>query len=169
MMEAVKKIVIADSSTLLREGLKRLLPEMKDLCIAGEAADDMETMKVVEDTKPDILLIDLHIPKMEAVPILMALRERQSSTRIIVLCHESNESKILECAKAGAHGFILKSAPLETLADAIRQVHRGRIWADSQVSCADIFTLLTHRANISEKLEPEVNPFDVLTRRELET
>jgi len=105
---------------------------------------------------------------MEAVPVLMALRERQVSTRIIVLCHESNESKILECAKAGAHGFILKSAPLDTLADAIRQVHRGRIWADSQVSCADIFTLLTHRANISEKTEAQINPFDVLSRRELE-
>ncbi len=60
-METVKKIVIADSSTLLREGLKRLLPEMKDLLIAGEANDDMETMNVVENTKPDILLIDLHI------------------------------------------------------------------------------------------------------------
>jgi DNA-binding NarL/FixJ family response regulator len=167
-METVKKIVIADSSTLLREGVKRLLPEMKDLLIAGEANDDMETMNVVENTKPDILLIDLHIPKMEAVPVLMALRERQVSTRIIVLCNESNEAKILECAKAGAHGFILNSAPLDTLVDAIRQVHRGRIWADSRVSCADIFTLLTYRANIGEKIEAQINPFDVLSRRELE-
>ena len=167
-MNAVKNIVIADSSTLLREGLKRLLPEMKDLLITGEADDDMETMNVVENAKPDILLIDLHIPKLEAAPVLMALRERQISTRIIVLCHEANEAKILECAKAGAHGFILKSAPLETLADAIRQVHRGRIWADNQVSCADIFTLLTHRANIGEKTEAPINPFDVLSRRELE-
>ena len=167
-MEAVKRIVIADGSTLLREGLKRLLPEMKDLLIAGEADNDMKTIEVLEKTKPDVLLIDLNIPKMEAMPVLMALRKRQVSTRFIVLCHEPVESKILECAKAGAHGFILKSAPLETLADAIRQVHRGRIWADNQVSCADIFTFLTHRANIGEKAEAPINPFDVLSRRELE-
>lgn len=167
-MEAVKRIVIADNAALLREGVKRLITEMEDLCIAGEAADDTTTIKVVEDTQPDVLLLDLYIPKSEALPVLSALREAQLSTRIIVLCHESNEAKILECAKAGAHGFILKSASPEMLAEAIRQVLRGRIWADDQAGCADIFTLLTHRAHVIANTGARVNPFDVLSGRELE-
>lgn len=167
-MEAVKSIAIADNAALLREGVKRLVAEMEDLSIAGEAADDMDAIKVVEDTQPDILLLDLYIPKSEALPVLNALRAAQLSTRIIVLCHEPNESKILECAKAGAHGFILKSAAPEMLAEAIRQVLRGRIWADGQAGCADIFTLLTHRAHVVANTETLVNPFDVLSGRELE-
>lgn len=167
-METVKSIVIADNTPLLREGLKRLIAEMKDLRFAGEAGDDMDAMKVVEDKQPDILLIDLCIPKAEAIPVIVALRDARMSTRIIVLCNEPNESKILECAKAGAHGFVLKSAAAETLVEAIRQVLRGRIWADTEAGCSDIFTLLSHRANITPNAEALINPFDVLSGRELE-
>src|SRR5918996_4817924 len=62
-METLKRIVIADANTLLREGLKRILGDGKDLLVVGEAASDVDTLEVIEGTNPDALLLDLNIPK----------------------------------------------------------------------------------------------------------
>jgi len=166
-MKLVKKLVIADPDTLLRKGLKAILPAMKDFVVVGEAANDVETMKVVRQVKPDVLLLDLHIPK-EAVPILLAIKEQILSTKVLMLSLYPEESKILDCAKAGAHGYILKSTPPAMLGQAIREVHRGRIWADTKAGCADTFALLSHKANLSQQREAEINPFNVLSKRELD-
>jgi DNA-binding NarL/FixJ family response regulator len=114
------------------------------------------------------LLLDLNIPKLEALPVLLALREQELKTKIIILSLEPNESKLLNAAKAGARGYILKSTSLPTLIDAVREVSRGRIWVDRQVGCADTFALLAHRASTGDAMEPEINPLDVLSKRELQ-
>ena len=166
--DAVTKVAIADVNTLLREGLKRLLPEMKDFIVVGEAADDVDTMEMVEQAKPDVLLLDLNIPKLEAVPILLAIKEQNLATEVVVLVLCPDESKILNCARAGARGYILKSTPFGTLAEAIREVSRHRVWVDRQVGCADTFALLAHRAKTSDEVGADVDPLDLLSRRELE-
>jgi two-component system, NarL family, response regulator DegU len=166
--DAVTRLVIADANTLLREGLKRLLPEAKGFIIVGEAANDVETMEIVEQAKPDVLLLDLNIPKLEAVPILLAIKEQNLSTEVLVLVHSPDESKILNCARAGARGYILKSTPCGTLAEAIKDISRRKVWVDRQVGCADTFALLAHRANTTNGIEAEVNPIDLLSKRELE-
>ena len=78
-MEVVTRLAIADASTLLREGLKRLLDDVNDLLVVGLAANDVETMELVEQkNKTDVLLLDLNIPKLEAVPILLAMKLGES-------------------------------------------------------------------------------------------
>lgn len=167
-MEGVTKIAIGDADTLLREGLKRILPEVKEWVIAGEAANDVETMQLVEELKPDVLLLDLNIPRLQAVPLLLAMKEQNLPTKVLIMCLVADEAKLLNCARAGARGYNLKSAPAQTLIEAIREVSRGRIWVDRQVSCADAFAILAHRANTSEEIGAGVSVFDVLSRRELE-
>jgi DNA-binding NarL/FixJ family response regulator len=166
--DGVTKLAIADASALLREGLKRLLHDTKDLLVVGETANDVETMEVVEQVKPGVLLLDVNIPKLEAVPILLAIKAQNLSTKVLALSALPDESKILNCAKAGARGYILKSTSYETLVEAIREVSRGRIWVDRQIGCADTFALLAHRANTTSGIEAEVNPVDLLSRGELE-
>ena len=167
-MEAVTKIAIADANTLLREGLKRILPEAKDLIIVGEAANDVETMELVEKLKPEVLLLDLNIPKLQAVPLLLAIKEQNLSSKVLVMSLLADEPKLLNCAKAGARGYILKATDATTLVQAIKEVARGRIWVDRQVSCADAFALLAHRANTTDEMGAQINVVDVLSRRELE-
>jgi len=136
--------------------------------VVGEAANDVETMDLIEQNKPDVLLLDLNIPKLEAVPILLAIKEQNLPTKVLILSHFPDESKILNSARAGARGYILNSTPAATLVEAIREISRGRIWVDRQAGCADFFALLAHRANISHEIGEEINSLDVLSRRELE-
>jgi two-component system, NarL family, response regulator DegU len=167
-MEFSKKLAIADANTLLREGLKRLLQDTEQLHFVGEAANDVETMELVDENKPDVLLLDLNIPKLEAIPILLAIKEQNLPTKVLILSQFPDEAKILNTAKAGARGYILKSVSSTTLGEAIGEVSRGRIWVDRQLGIADAFALVAHRAKTINKTGGEINPLDVLSRRELE-
>lgn len=167
-METETKLVIADPDTLLREGLKRILPERNGLIIVGEAANDVETMQVVEELKPDMLLLDLNIPKLQAVPLLLAIKEQSLPTKVLVLSLLADESKLLNCARAGARGYMLKARPPTTLLEGVNEVARGRIWVDREVSCADAFALLAHRATTIDETGAQINVVNVLSRRELE-
>ena len=167
-METPTKLAIGHANTLLREGLKRLLHDFKEFLVVGDAADDVETMDLVEQAKPDVLLLDLNIPKLEAVPILMAIKEKNLPTRVLILSLLLEESQILNSARAGARGYILKSTPFAALAQAIGDVARGRIWVDTHEGFAETFALVAHRAKISHPMEGEPNPLDVLSKRELQ-
>lgn len=166
--DAVTRLVIADANTLLREGLKRLMQDTEHLLFVGEAVNDVETMELVEQNKPDVLLLDLNIPKLEAIPILLAIKEQNLPTKALILSSYPDESKILNSARAGARGYILKSTTAATLVEAIREVCRGRLWVDRQLGIADTFALLAHRANTGDDIAGEINPLDLLSRREIE-
>lgn len=167
-MESITKLAIADPSALLREGVKRLPHDSEDIVIVGEAANDVETMDLVEKAKPQVLLLDRNIPKLEAIPILLAIKEQNLPTKVLILSLLPEESQILNCARAGARGYILKSTSSAMLADAITDVSRGRIWVDRNASCADAFALLAQRSRTGSEIGEEINPLDVLSRRELE-
>lgn len=167
-MEAVKRLVIADPNTLLREGLKGILHDEKDLLVVGDASNDVETMESVGELKPDALILDLDIPKLEAVPILLAIREQSLNTKVLVLSMEPNETKLLNTARAGARGYTLKATSAAALIEAVREVSRGHIWVDRQVGCADTFALLAHQASKSDEIKIGINPLDVLSKRELQ-
>jgi len=167
-MDSTIRLAIADANTLLREGLKRLLDDVKDFLVIGEAANDVGTMDLVEKLRPDVLLLDLNIPKLEAVPILLAIKEQNLPTKVLILSFLSDESQILNSARAGARGYILKSTPFAALAEAAAEVSRGRIWVDRDTRFADTFALLAHRASTSDEITGEINPLDVLSRRERE-
>lgn len=167
-MDFTTRLAIADANTLLREGLKRLSQDVKDFLVIGEAANDVETMDLVEQLRPDVLLLDLNIPKLEAVPILLAIKEQNLPTKVLILSFLSDESQILNSARAGARGYIFKSAPFAALAEAVGEVSRGRIWVDRDTRIADTFALLAHRASTSDEITGEINPLYVLSRRERE-
>lgn len=167
-MESPTKLAIGDANTLLREGLKRLLHDFKEFLVVGDAADDVETMDLIEQAKPDVLLLDLNIPKLEAVPILLAIKEKNLPTKVLILSLLLEESQMLNSARAGARGYILKSTPFTALAEAIGEIAAGRIWVDRHAGFADTFVLVARRANTSNGIDGELNPLDVLSRRELQ-
>jgi two-component system response regulator DegU len=102
------KVVIADDHALFRDGLRRILSLEKDILVVGEAANGDDVIKVVERTKPDILLLDLKMPKGDVVQNLLEVGAKYPSTRVIILTAFSEEESVLNAAKGGAKGFVPK-------------------------------------------------------------
>lgn len=161
------KVAIADGNTLFREGLKRFLAAERDLSLAGETGDDDEVAHIVERNSPDVLLLDLEIAKRQMVPILIELKKKGVSTKVLVLCSFPDQESILETAKAGARGYILKRTLPSMFIQAIRKIHVGEIWVDRQVNCAEPFVEIARRTYVDAgRSENEITT--VLSRRERE-
>ncbi len=166
-MELIK-VAIADPDTLLREGLKRIFAAERDLLVVGEAANEVEVAEVVEQTKPDVLLLDLKIPKREAVPILLELNRNNEPTKPLILSLLPDKEAILDTAKAGACGYALKGTSPATLMQAIRRIHSGEIWADKQLDCAKTFVQFARQSWTDNANGGEEAISRVLSKREQE-
>jgi DNA-binding NarL/FixJ family response regulator len=164
-MELIK-LVIAEANVLLREGLKRVLAPESDLLVVGEAADETQVVEVVERTKADVLLLDLAISKRGAVPVLLDLKQKNLAAKVFILSLFPDDESILDSAKAGARGCVLKNILPSNLIQAIRKIHRGEIWVDKQLTCAETFAEFAGQTEDAEKLENKITR--VLSKRELE-
>ncbi len=119
-------IVLAEDHQMVREGLKHLLAIESDFKLVGEAGDGLHAVELVEKLKPNILLLDLMIPRLHGLEVIRRLRS-QHDTRIIVVSMHSDEPYVIEALKSGAFGYVLKDSPPADLIEAIRQVARGNL------------------------------------------
>lgn len=123
------RILLVDDQNLFREGLATLLSVHEDLCVVGEAVDGEEAVAQVEALGPDVVLMDLRMPKMGGAAATRAILERESSTgempKILVLTTFDDDEDVFDALRAGAAGYLLKDAPSERLVEAIRAVARG--------------------------------------------
>lgn len=162
------KLVIADDHTLFREGLKRILSLEKDLLIVGEAARGPEVLKVVEKMKPDVLLLDLKMPKGDVVETLLQVREKSPATRVLILTAFSEEENILNAAKGGAKGYVLKGVSSTTLMQAVKTVQAGGVWVDKEIPAADAFEEIAQTQPSPYTAGPVYDAIKNLTKREME-
>src|SRR5690349_23140209 len=100
------KVVIADDHALFREGLKRILSLERDVLVVGEAARGDEVAKVVERAKPDVLLLDIKMPRGDVVQTLLDVNECSQATKVLILTAFSEDENILNAAKGGATGYV---------------------------------------------------------------
>src|SRR2546422_10456487 len=124
------RIVIADDHPIFRDGLRRLLEAEPDLRVIGEASDGAEAVKLTRQLKPDILLLDLAMPRH---PGLEALREMSSgqtsnSVRVILLTAAAEKNQIVEALQLGARGVVLKDSATQLLLKSIHTVMAGEYW-----------------------------------------
>jgi len=122
------RILLADDHTIMRQGLSALLERQEGLTIIGEANNGHEAVEQFRKHHPDILLTDIEMPLMDGITALAAIRSEYPDARGILLTMHAREGDILRGMRAGALGYLLKDAPLETLLEAIRTVHTGRHW-----------------------------------------
>ncbi len=127
------KVAIVDDHTLFREGLVSLLQKEKDLQIVGEAVTGAEMLTVVEQTGPDVLLLDLFMPSLGGLDILSQIHERHPSTKVLVLSAVPDQEVIFQALSEGVKGYIRKSASSADLVKAIRAVHAGEAWLERGV------------------------------------
>lgn len=162
------KVVIADDHTLFREGLKRILSLEKDVLVVGEASRGDEVAKVVDRTKPDVVLLDLKMPKGDVVQTLLELSEKKPTIKVLILTAFSEDENILNAAKGGAKGYVLKGVSSVTLLQAIKTVHSGGFWVDKEMSSADAFEEIVQSQSGKPGIEPVNETIKHLTKREVE-
>ena len=132
--EGGKRIVIAEDHTILREGLKALLSSSPGIHVAGEAEDGREAVRLALELKPDLLLMDLSMPRMSGMEAIREIRKQVPEIRILVLTVHKSEEYVLAALQAGANGYILKDATHAELRMAIRTVLAGKHYLSPEVS-----------------------------------
>lgn len=122
------RIVLADDHPIVRDGLRKLLETEADFAVAGQAADGREAVKLVQELKPDILLLDLAMPRLPGLEVLRALSGADYSTRTIVLTAAIEKEQIVEALQIGARGVVMKESATQLLFKSIRTVMAGQYW-----------------------------------------
>jgi two-component system response regulator NreC len=133
-MEKKLSIVLADDHTILREGLRALLTADSSFEILGEARDGREAVRCVEKLGPDLLLIDLSMPRMSGMDAIREIKKRYPETKIIALTVHKTEEYLLTTLQAGADGYVLKDATHDELILAIKNVMGGKSYLSPGVS-----------------------------------
>lgn len=162
-MNPKSKIVLAEDHTILREGLKSLLSSSQELEVVGEAGDGREAIQCVEKLKPDLILIDLSMPRMNGMEAIREIRRLSKEVRIVVLTVHKSEEYILATFKAGANGYVLKDATHEELLMAIKSVLRGKPYISPEISEKVLEGYLEGRKTLKTKTS-----WETLTARERE-
>ncbi|MBC8417758.1 MAG: response regulator transcription factor [Proteobacteria bacterium] len=158
-----KKIVIAEDQKILREGLKSLLSSSDDFEVVGEAEDGLDAIRCVEKHNPDLLLLDLSMPKMSGISAIKDIKTRIPETRILVLTIHESEEYILEVFRAGADGYCLKDASHSELVMAIRSVLSGNRYISPGISDKVLEGYLEEKRVLKSSTS-----WDTLTQRERE-
>jgi DNA-binding NarL/FixJ family response regulator len=128
------RLVLADDHPVVRKGLRALLEAEPDLRIAGEAADGLEAVKLVEQERPEVLIVDWMMPGLGGLEVIRQVRNRSPQTRCIVLSMHANEAYVLEALKNGASGYVLKEESHAAMVEAVRAVSAGRRYLSPPLS-----------------------------------
>jgi two-component system, NarL family, nitrate/nitrite response regulator NarL len=130
------RVVLADDHPIVRDGLRKLLSLEEDIEVVGEASDGREVVQVVQETKPDILVLDLRMPYMDGLTTLQSLQQLDRRVKVIVLTASEDKNEFVQAMKLGCSGIVLKQTAPELIVKSIRKVNAGEIWLDSHTTAA---------------------------------
>ena len=133
-MKQKLNVLLADDHKLLRAGLKLLLQRNPDFAVVGEAADGEQTLQLFQQLEPDLLLLDLSMPKMDGLDCLREIKSRWPGAKVIVLTMHEDENYIKQAMQAGAAAYVHKSAADTDLFKAIEAVQAGQLYLSQQNS-----------------------------------
>jgi len=155
-------IILADDHPLVHRGIHAVLEREPDFSIVGMAADGLETVRLTERLKPDILVLDLMMPGLSGLEALRILRERSPRTRIVILSMYSSSAFIARALQNGAIGYVLKGCPEQHLVSAVREAAAGRRFLSPPV------TEIAINAYIEQSKMGTFDPHETLTPRQRE-
>jgi DNA-binding NarL/FixJ family response regulator len=159
------RVLIVDDHALFRRGLQMVLEGETDIDVVGEASDGQEAIERAENTTPDVVLMDVRMPKRSGIEATRTIKDTLPSTKILMLTISDEEADLYEAIKAGASGYLLKEISIEEVADAVRAVHAGQ----SLISPSMASKLLNEFAAMVKRRDERAQvPGPRLTTRELE-
>lgn len=159
-MEQSIRVLIADDHAIVRRGLRTLINSQSDMVVVDEAANGVEAVLKARATKPDVILMDMVMPRLEGAAAIREIKQENPDAHILVLTSFAEDDKIFPAIKSGALGYLLKDTETDQLLHAIRDVNEGKSSLDPNVALRVIREL-----NHESDLPPTVDP---LTERELE-
>ena len=127
-------VLLVDDHSLVRRGFRRILEDARDITVVGEASDGAEAVKLAEQLRPQLIVMDCALPNMSGLDATRRILEKFPETHVLMLSMHSEDTWVHQALDAGAHGYILKSAVDMELVTAIRRVVAGEIVLDPQVS-----------------------------------
>lgn len=166
MTSTLARVLVADDQRVVREGLATLLGLLPGIEVLGSAADGEEVMVLVREHRPDIVLMDLRMPRCDGVEATRRLRASHPDVKVIVLTTYADDRSVLDALRAGARGFLTKDAGAEEIRAAIAAVQRGEASIDPAVQHHVVNALVGSGLGREELAEPDLP--DGLTAREAE-
>ncbi|HJT37379.1 MAG TPA: response regulator transcription factor [Actinomycetota bacterium] len=159
------RVLIVDDHALFRRGLVMVLEQEKDIDLVGEAGDGAEAVNIAQETMPDVVLMDVRMPRRGGIEATGQIKAMSPHTKILMLTISDEEADLYDAIKAGASGYLLKEISIEEVANAIRQVHAGQ----SMISPSMASKLLTEFATMVKKTDEKPAAAQPrLTEREME-
>jgi DNA-binding NarL/FixJ family response regulator len=152
------KVIIADDHTLVREGIKSLLSDVEGIEVIAETGDGEETLLKTYTLKPDILILDISMPKVFGIRFCEKIKEISPETKIIILSMHFSKEYVREAFKYGAKGYILKDSSFTELEFAIKSVYEGNMYISPKIS----------QILVEDYLDLLENPLEILTERQKE-
>lgn len=156
-MEPIR-ILLVEDQTLMRQGMKTILDLEPGLEVVGEAADGEAGVHMALDLRPDIILMDVQMPRMDGIEAVAAVCSVWPEARIIILTTFRRDDYVFEGVRAGAVGFLLKDTPADDLIETVRRVHAGEVFIQPEIASR----------LLRELLAPQALPVEPLSEREHE-
>ena len=157
------RVVLADDHQMVRKGFRALLEKEADIQVMGEAEDGREAMRLVEQMRPDVLVMDLEMPGMSGLEAVRQLKKRSIAVRTLILTMHRQTNTILQALWNGAAGYALKDAAVPDLIEGIRTVYHGEVFLSPTIA-----TQVVTRLMEGLREEEIASPLDLLTDRERE-
>ena len=159
------RVLIVDDHALFRRGLVMVLEQEKDIDLVGEAGDGAEAVQIAQDAMPDVVLMDVRMPRRGGIEATSQIKAMAPHTKILMLTISDEEADLYDAIKAGASGYLLKEISIDEVANAIRQVNAGQ----SMISPSMASKLLTEFATMVKKTDEKPAAAQPrLTEREME-
>jgi DNA-binding NarL/FixJ family response regulator len=164
-MPAKKRVLVAEDHQMLREGLKAILSSRDDLDIVGEAVDGIEALRKVKRLKPDLMLLDLSMPRMNGLSVLLDAKDFLPEIKILVLTIHQSEAYVMETFEAGANGYCSKNDSRDELLVAIDSVLKGKTYLSPSIAGDVLHGFLAKHENEKDAAPSD---WDTVTQREKE-
>lgn len=162
------RVLITDDHLVVREGLHLILETAEDIEVVGEAVDGAECLRLVPELKPDLILMDLQMPRMDGVTAIDHLRKDHPEIAIVVLTTYNEDDLMIRALRAGARGYLLKDSSRENLLDAIRAAARGETLLKPEILARVLSPQPTPKPVSSPQGAPPTQVDSPLTEREHE-
>ena len=166
-MGKVTRIVLAEDHRILRDGLRAIFGHEADLQLIGEATDGREAIDLARELQPDLLILDLSMPRMDGLAALKQVKRVAPDTRVLVMTVHRNEEYVFRAIEGGADGYLLKDASATELLLAVRSVSAGERYLSAAVATQVVGAYLGRNNGGNGKAKPR-SAFDTLSSRERE-
>ena len=158
------RVLVADDHPMFRTGVVHVLQNSGEFDIVGEAGNGKEAIDMVKQSRPDVVLMDIHLPILNGISSSKRIITHFPKVKILALSHSSDQDCVLNMIQAGANGYIVKEGTMDELKTAIKALANGSSYFSQNISS----TLFTHLKNNDFKIDPRRNGLEKLTVRELE-